>query len=43
MDGVRINPATDRVTHVRCVLTDSKTPDEWLTSSAVVAVAEVVS
>ncbi|MGF6782071.1 hypothetical protein P3T21_007311 [Paraburkholderia sp. GAS334] len=41
MDGVRINPATGRVTHVRWALIDSKTHG-WLSSSAVVEVAEVV-
>lgn len=41
MDGVWINPATGRVTHVRWALIDSKTHD-WLSSSAVVEVAEVV-
>jgi hypothetical protein len=41
IDGVRINPATDRVTHVRWALVDPKTRD-WLSPTAVVEVAEVV-
>lgn len=41
IDGVRISPATDRVTHVRWALIDPKTHD-WLSSTSVVEVAEVV-
>jgi hypothetical protein len=41
LDGVRINPATDRVTHVRWAPIDLKTHDS-LSPSAVVEVAEVV-
>ncbi|MFP3564321.1 hypothetical protein [Paraburkholderia sp. SIMBA_030] len=41
IDGVRINPATDRVTHVRWALVDPKTHD-WLSPTEVVEVIEVV-
>jgi|ERR1700761_6190544 hypothetical protein len=41
IDGARINPATDRITHVRWALIDPKTHD-WLSSPAVVEVGEVV-
>ena len=42
IDGVRINPASDRVTHVRWALIDPKTND-WLSLAAVVEVAEAVN
>jgi hypothetical protein len=41
IDGIRINPATDRVTHVRWALVNPKT-NEWLSSLEVVEVADVV-
>jgi len=41
IDGVRINPATDRLTHVRWALVDPSTHD-WLSPTAVVGVTEVV-
>jgi hypothetical protein len=41
IDGVRINPATDRVTHVRWAPVDLRTHD-WLSPTAIVEVAEVV-
>jgi hypothetical protein len=42
IDGVRINPASDRVTHVRWALIDPKT-NEWLSPPATVEVAEAVN
>jgi hypothetical protein len=41
IDGVRINPATDRVTHVRWSLIDQRTHDR-LSPTSIVEVAEVV-
>jgi hypothetical protein len=41
IDGVRISPVTDRVTHVRWALIEPKT-HEWLSPQQVVEVADVV-
>jgi hypothetical protein len=41
IDGVRINPATDRITHVRWALVDPKT-HEWLGPQQIAEVDEVV-
>jgi hypothetical protein len=42
IDGVRINPASDRITHVRWGLIDPKTHD-WSSPPEIVEVAEVVN
>jgi hypothetical protein len=42
IDAVRINPANDRVTHVRWALVNPKT-HEWLSSQDIVEVADVVN
>jgi hypothetical protein len=42
IDGVRINPASGRVTHVRWALVDPKT-NEWLSPPQIVEVAEAVN
>ena len=42
IDAVRINPANDRVTHVRWALVNPKT-HEWLSSQEIVEVADVVA
>ena len=41
IDGVRINPVTGRITHVRWALVNPKT-NEWLSQHDIVEVAEVV-
>lgn len=41
IDGVRINPTTDRITHVRWALINPKT-NEWLSPHQIVEVGEVV-
>jgi hypothetical protein len=41
IDGVRIDPATDRVTHLRWALVNPKT-NEWQSALEVVEVAQVV-
>jgi hypothetical protein len=42
IDAVRINPMTDRVTHVRWALVNPKT-NEWLSPHEIVEVADVVT
>jgi hypothetical protein len=41
IDGVRIDPATERITHARWGLVDPKT-NEWLSERKIVEVAKVV-
>ena len=41
IDGIRINRANDRLTHVRWALVNPKT-SEWLSPLAIVEVADVV-
>jgi hypothetical protein len=41
IDAVRINPSTDRVTHVRWALVNPKT-NEWLSPQEIVEVSDVV-
>jgi hypothetical protein len=41
IDGIRINRANDRLTHVRWALVNPKT-NEWLSPLAIVDVADVV-
>jgi len=42
IDGVRINPTTDRVTHVRWALIDPRT-NNWSSPPQIVEVAEAVN